>query len=220
VRLVISDKCLGLVEALGKCFPEARWQRCVVHWYRNVMWVVPTGKVREVVALLKAIHAQEDREAARAKGAQVVAKLEAMRLGKAAEVVRAGVAETLGYMAFPREHWTRIRTNNPLERLNREIKRRTRVVGVVPRRRVGAGAGSGPAASHGGHQVGHAALSEHGQAAGRGGRGSGGGRGLTSEAVPARRRPIAGPEPRAGWPRGCRGEMCERLLTLPPKPAL
>ena len=96
------------------------------------MRVVPTGKVREVVALLKAIHAQEDKEAALAKAAQVVAKLEAMRLGRAAEVVRAGVAETLAYMAFPREHWTRVRTNNPLERLNREIKRRTRVVGAFP----------------------------------------------------------------------------------------
>src|SRR5215470_11236944 len=73
VRLVISDKCLGLVEALGECFPEARWQRCVVHWYRNVFRLVPSGKVKEVAALLKAIHAQEDREAALAKAAQVVA---------------------------------------------------------------------------------------------------------------------------------------------------
>jgi putative transposase len=132
VRLVISDKCLGLVEALGECFPEARWQRCVVHWYRNAMRVVPTGKAREVLALLKAIHAQEDRAAAQEKADQVVAKLEALRLGRAAEVVRAGVTETLAYMAFPREHWTRIRTNNPLERLNLEIKRRTRVVGTFP----------------------------------------------------------------------------------------
>ncbi len=132
VRLVISDKCLGLVEALGECLPEALWQRCVVHWYRNVMRVVPTGKVREVLALLKAIHAQEDRPAALAKAEQVVAKLEAMRLAKAAEVVRAGAAETLAYMSFPREHWVRIRTNNPLERLNLEINRRTRVVGTFP----------------------------------------------------------------------------------------
>jgi transposase-like protein len=132
VRLVISDKCLGLVEALGEFYPGAAWQRCVVHWYRNVMRVVPTGKVKEVVALLKAIHAQEDREAALAKAQQVVAKREGLRLGKAAELVRAGVAETLAYMAFPREHGTRIRTNNPLERLNREIKRRTRVVGAFP----------------------------------------------------------------------------------------
>jgi putative transposase len=132
VRLVISDKCLGLVEALGEFYPEAAWQRCVVHFYRNVMRVVPTGKVREVLALLKAVHAQEDREAARVKAEQVVAKLEGMRLSKAAELVRASVAETLAYMAFPREHWLRIRTNNPLERLNREIKRRTRVVGAFP----------------------------------------------------------------------------------------
>jgi transposase-like protein len=132
VRLVISDKCLGLVEALGEFHPEAAWQRCVVHFYRNVMRVVPTGKVREVMALLKAVHAQEDREAALAKAGQVVAKLEGMRLGKAAELVRAGVAETLAYMSLPREHWVRVRTNNPLERLNREIKRRTRVVGAFP----------------------------------------------------------------------------------------
>ena len=132
VRLVISDKCLGLVEALGESFPGALWQRCVVHFYRNVMRVVPTGKVREVMALLKAVQAQEDREAALAKAAQVVAKLEAMRLGQAAAVVRAGVVETLAYMSFPREHWTRLRTNNPLERLNLEIRRRTRVVGTFP----------------------------------------------------------------------------------------
>jgi len=132
VRLAVSDKCLGLVEALGEAFPEARWQRCVVHFYRNVMRVVPTGRVREVLALLKAVHAQEDRTAALEKVGQVVAKLEGMRLGKAAELVRLGAAETLSYMAFPREHWTRIRTNNPLERLNLEIKRRTRVVGTFP----------------------------------------------------------------------------------------
>src|SRR5215831_6552466 len=132
VRLVTSDKCLGLVEALGEFFPQALWQRCVVHFYRNVFRVVPSGRVKEVAALLKAIHAQEDREAALAKAGQVVAKLEGMRLGKAAEVVRGGVAETLSYMSFPREHWARIRTNNPLERLNLEIRRRTRVVGTFP----------------------------------------------------------------------------------------
>ena len=82
--------------------------------------------------MLKAIHAQEDREAALQKAGQVVAELEGMRLGKAAEVVRSGVAETLAYMSFPREHWVRIRTNNPLERLNREVRRRTRVVGCFP----------------------------------------------------------------------------------------
>ena len=95
VRLVISDKCLGLVEALGEFFPEAQWQRCMVHWYRNVFTAVPKGKVKAVAAMLKAIHAQEDRQAARRKAEDVVEKLEAMRLAKAAKIVREGVEETL-----------------------------------------------------------------------------------------------------------------------------
>jgi transposase-like protein len=132
VRLVISDKCLGLVEALGEFYPEAAWQRCVVHFYRNVFTVVPRGKAKEVAAMLKAIHAQEDREAALAKAEAVVAKLEGLRLAKAAGLVRAGIAETLAYMAFPREHWRSLRTNNPLERVMRELRRRTRVVGCFP----------------------------------------------------------------------------------------
>jgi putative transposase len=132
VRLAVSDKCLGLVEALGEFYPEAAWQRCAVHFYRNVFTVTPKTKVKEVAAMLKAIHAQEDRPAAREKAAQVAAKLEAMRLSQAAEIVRAGADETLSYMAFPREHWVRLRTNNMLERIMREIRRRTRVVGAFP----------------------------------------------------------------------------------------
>jgi putative transposase len=132
VQLIISDKSLGLVEAVGEFYPEASWQRCMVHWYRNVMSVVPKGKVKEVMAMLKAIHAQEDRQAARAKAQAVADKLDAARLGQAAMIVRTGVDETLAYMAFPREHWTRIRTNNVLERIMREIRRRTRVVGNFP----------------------------------------------------------------------------------------
>jgi putative transposase len=132
VRLVISDKCLGLMEALGEFFPEAQWQRCVVHWYRNVFTAVPKGKVKAVAAMLKAIHAQEDRQAALQKAADVVEKLGTMKLSKAAEIVREGVAETLSYMSFPTEHWRQIRTNNPLERIMREIRRRTRVVGAFP----------------------------------------------------------------------------------------
>ena len=103
-----------------------------MHWYRNVSSAVPQAKSREVVAMLKAIHAQEDRAAAEKKAADVVTKLEEMKLAKAAKIVEEGVAETLSYMAFPREHWTRIRTNNPLERIMREIRRRTRVVGAFP----------------------------------------------------------------------------------------
>ena len=132
VELFISDKCLGLVEALVEFYPEAAWQRCMVHWFRNVLTAIPTGKAREVVAMLKAIHAQEDRAAAEKKAIDVVAKLQEMKLAKAAKVVEEGVAETLNYMTFPREHWTRIRTNNPLERIMREIRRRTRVVGAFP----------------------------------------------------------------------------------------
>lgn len=132
VQMVISDKCLGLIEALGDVYANVAWQRCVVHWYRNVLSIVPHGKMREVADMLKAIHAQEDRAAARVKVKAVVTKLKGMKLGKAAELVDAGAEETLSYMAFPREYWLRIRTNNPLERIMREIRRRTRVVGNFP----------------------------------------------------------------------------------------
>lgn len=132
VKLVISDKCLGLIEAVGEFYPEAAWQRCTVHWYRNVFTVVPKGKAKEVAAMLKAIHAQEDRSAAREKAEQVAAKLAGMRLHEAAQIVHSGVDETLSYMSFPREHWLRLRTNNMLERIMREIRRRTRVVGAFP----------------------------------------------------------------------------------------
>jgi len=132
VRLFVSDKCLGLVEALGEFYPETAWQRCVVHWYRNVMTAVPKGRVKEVAAMLKAIHAQEDAAAAREKAEAVAAKLESMRLAKAAQIAREGASETFGYYGFPREHWRSLRTNNPLERIMREIRRRTRVVGAFP----------------------------------------------------------------------------------------
>ena len=131
-ELFITDKCQGLVESVGEIFPEARWQRCVVHWYRNVLRTVPKTKWREVAAMLKAIHAQEDRAAALRKARDVQKKLLAMKLAKAAQIVQEGVEETLAYMSFPREHWLKIRTTNPLERINREIRRRTRVVGAFP----------------------------------------------------------------------------------------
>jgi transposase-like protein len=132
VKLAVSDKCLGLVEALGEVYPEARWQRCVVHFYRNVFTVVPRGKIKTVAAMLKAIHAQEDRQAAEEKIQAVAAKLEQMRLSKAATMVREGAQETLSYYNFPQAHWRHLRTNNPLERIMREIRRRTRVVGSFP----------------------------------------------------------------------------------------
>ena len=132
VELIISDKCLGLIESLGDFYPKAKWQRCMVHFYRNVFTVVPKGKVREVAAMLKAIHAQENREEAIRKAGSVAKKLEVMKLGKAAKLLSEGIQETLSYYDFPEEHHRRIRTNNPLERIMGEIRRRTRVVGAFP----------------------------------------------------------------------------------------
>ena len=132
VRLIISDACLGLCEAAAECFPEAEWQRCTVHFYRNVFSHVPRGKVRLVAAMLKAIHAQESREAAQEKAKDVVAKLKSMKLGAAAKLVSEAIDETLAYYAFPSQHWLKIRTNNPMERLLREARRRTKVVGAFP----------------------------------------------------------------------------------------
>jgi putative transposase len=132
VELIVSDKCLGLVENLGEFYPNAKWQRCIVHFYRNVWTAVPTGKVKAVAAMLKAIHAQEDAQSAKEKARQVALKLREMRLARAAEIVEAGIDETLSYYSMPSEHWRSLRTNNPLERLMREIRRRTRVVGAFP----------------------------------------------------------------------------------------
>lgn len=131
-RLFISDKCMGLIESLSQFYPEAKWQRCMVHFYRNVFGVVPKGKVKEVAAMLKAIHAQENKDEAIAKAKIVADKLKQMKLPKAAEMVNQGILETLTHMDFPSEHWRKIRTNNPLERIMREIRRRTRVVGNFP----------------------------------------------------------------------------------------
>ncbi len=165
VRLVISDKCLGLVESVGECYPEASWQRCIVHFYRNVFTLVPKGKVRQVAAMLKAIHAQEDRREATAKLLAVVKKLRTMKLAKAAELVAGGGEETLTYYDFPSEHWRRIRTNNPMERIMREIRRRTRVVGCFPDGESALDAGGGSPPPHRRDEVGLSPLPEHGPAA-------------------------------------------------------
>jgi len=132
VELITSDACRGLVESAAEYLPEARWQRCVVHFYRNVFSHVPSTKVREVSHMLKAIHAQENRAAAETKAEAVIAELRRQRLARAAELVEANVGETLTYYAFPDSHWIKLRTNNPLERIMREIRRRTRVVGAFP----------------------------------------------------------------------------------------
>lgn len=132
VQLIVSDACMGLVEAAAEHYPQAQWQRCIVHWYRNIFSHVPSTKVREVSLMLKAIHANESRKAALDKAKDVQARLREMKLGKMADWVAETLTETLSYYSFPNEHWRRIRTNNPLERLMREIRRRTRVVGAFP----------------------------------------------------------------------------------------
>ena len=132
VKLIVGDKCLGMLEAVGEVFPDAKYQRCVVHFYRNIFSVVPKSKVKFVAKMLKAIHAQESKKAAREKAKLVVEELRQMKLEKAAKKVEDSIDETLTYCEFPFEHWTRIRTNNVIERLNREIRRRTRVIGCFP----------------------------------------------------------------------------------------
>jgi transposase-like protein len=132
VRLFIGDKCLGLLDAINEVFPEAKYQRCTVHFYRNVFSVTPRSKMRDVTAMLKAIHAQENKAAAKEKARVIVQRLREMKLKEAAKKVEDGIGETLTYMDFPYAHWLKIRTNNVIERLNREIRRRTRVVGAFP----------------------------------------------------------------------------------------
>ena len=132
VRLIVGDKCLGMLEAAAEVFPQAKYQRCTVHFYRNVFSVTPRNRMKLVAKMLKAIHAQESKTAAREKAQQVAESLRSMKLKEAAKKVEDSIEETLTYMEFPYEHWLRIRTNNVIERLNREIRRRTRVVGTFP----------------------------------------------------------------------------------------
>ena len=132
MKLSVGDRCLGFVEALGEVFPESTFQRCVVHFYRNIFSATPLSKGKEVAAMLKAIHAQEDLESAREKAKLVIEKLKGMKLPEAASRLEKGLEDTIAYMNFPREHWVKIRTNNGLERIMREIRRRTRVVGSFP----------------------------------------------------------------------------------------
>lgn len=132
VRMAVGDKAAGMVGSIAEVLPEARCQRCTVHFYRNVLAKVPKSKRPQAAAMPKAIHAMESREASAAKAESVADGLESMKLKEAAKVVRDGFAETLAYCEMPREHWRRIRTNNAIERLNRETRRRTRVVGTFP----------------------------------------------------------------------------------------
>ena len=131
VKLIISDACVGLVDSLAEHYPQACWQRCAMHFYRNVLSQVPRAKMRAVATMVKVIHAADDRSAA-LTASRVVEKLKEMKLPKAASLIERAVPDTLAYYAFPDTHWRSLRTNNPMERLMREIRRRTRVVGAFP----------------------------------------------------------------------------------------
>ena len=131
VQLVTSDAHEGLKKALGQVLAGASWQRCRVHFMRNLLAHVPRGDKSMVAAALRTIFAQPDRQAA---GIQLAEAVQAMqrRWPKAAELLEKAEADILAYMVFPPELWTRIYSTNPLERLNKEVKRRTNVVGVFP----------------------------------------------------------------------------------------
>ena len=119
-------------EAVRAVFPEAKYQRCTVHFCRNIFSVTPRSKVKLASKMLKAIHAQEGKKAAREKAKAVVEGLRSMKLKEAAKKVEDGIEEMLPHCDFPSEHRTCIRTNNVIERLNREIRRRTCVAGSFP----------------------------------------------------------------------------------------
>lgn len=131
VQLVISDSHEGLKAAIAKVLTGAAWQRCRVHFMRNLLAHVPQKDKSMVAALVRMVFAQTHRQAAGAQLAEAV-RLMQPRWPKAADLLAQAENDVLAYMAFPAEHWTRIYSTNPLERLNREIKRRTEVVGVFP----------------------------------------------------------------------------------------
>jgi len=133
VRLVVSDSHPGLKAAIAAVLPGAAWQRCRVHFIRNLLSRVPKSAQDPVASLVRSIFAQPDPEAAWAQHARVVAQLEE-RFPNAAELLAEAGPDILAYAGFPKEHWRQVWSNNPQERLNKEIRRRTDVVGIFPNR--------------------------------------------------------------------------------------
>jgi putative transposase len=131
VQLVVSDAHEGLRAASAGVLQGASWQRCRVHFLRNLLARVPQRDTAVVAALARTSFAQPDRQAA---GLQLreVARLREARWPATVPLLLAAADDVLAYMAFPREHWTRLYSTNVRERLNREVKRRTDVVGVFP----------------------------------------------------------------------------------------
>jgi putative transposase len=133
VKFVVSDAHEGLKSAIKKVLTGSTWQRCRVHFMRNVLSQVPKKCQGMVSSIIRTIFAQNDQESAREQLRHVVDELRG-RFPKAMEILEAAEEDILAYMAFPREHWIQIHSTNPLERLNREIRRRTDVVCIFPNR--------------------------------------------------------------------------------------
>jgi len=133
VELVISDAHEGLKQAIEQVLTGATWQRCRVHVMRNILSQVPKSSQGMVSAIIRTIFAQPSYEAAKSQLKRVVDELSG-RFPKAMEILKEAEEDVLAYMTFPKAHWQRIHSTNPLERLNREIRRRTDVVGIFPNR--------------------------------------------------------------------------------------
>ena len=131
VKLVISDAHAGLKASIARVFTGATWQRCKVHLARNILATVNHAHKDMVAATVRTIYAQPDAEATRTQLHEVVGMLET-RFPKAAEILSNAEADVTAYTAFPKPHWRKISTTNPLERINKEIKRRSNVVGIFP----------------------------------------------------------------------------------------
>jgi putative transposase len=131
VRLVISDAHAGLKASIRKCFTGASWQRCRVHFVRNLMATIPKAHAEFVAAAFRSIFTLTDPDAVSARWDEVESTL-AERFPKAAALMSGAKTDVLAFSAFPRAHWRKIWSNNPLERLNKEVKRRSNVVGIFP----------------------------------------------------------------------------------------
>jgi putative transposase len=134
VKLVTSDAHRGLKEAIGAVLDGASWQRCRTHFMRNLLVKVPRHAQPMVASLVRTIFAQERAEDAWAQLERVVAQLEQGRFADAAALLADAAADILAYTAFPKACWRSLWSNNPQERLNREIRRRTDMVGIFPDR--------------------------------------------------------------------------------------
>ncbi len=132
-RLVVSDAHPGLRDAIAATLPGASWQRCRTHFHRNLLTRVAKSAHGLVAALVRSIFAQPDARAVHAQHGRVVAELRS-RFPAAADLLHDAGPNLLAFTAFPVEHWRQIGSNNPQERLNREVRRRTDVVGIFPNR--------------------------------------------------------------------------------------